>query len=174
MGGTLAALRILVTGGTFDKEYDELTGALRFQATHVAQILELGRCRIKATVECLMMIDSLDMDAAHRQTILRACQSAPESHLVITHGTDTMAETAAVLGRDHGSMAGKTVVLTGAMIPFAFGTSDGLFNLGGAVVLAQALPPGVYIGMNGQIFNWDNVRKNRSLGTFEELHGDQP
>ena len=156
-------MRILITGGTFDKEYDELSGALSFRRTHVPEMLTLGRCRLRARVTTLMMKDSLAMTGADRRKILAACRRAPESRLVVTHGTDTMAETAAVLGR---GLSGKTVVLTGAMRPYRFGSSDGMFNLGSALSFAQVLPPGVYVAMNGRFLPWDDVRKNRSRGVF--------
>jgi L-asparaginase len=148
-------VRVLVTGGTFDKEYDELKGTLSFRKTHVPEMLALGRCRVPAKVQVLMMKDSLHMTGADRRRILAACRRAAEKRLVITHGTDTMAETAAVLGK---GLTGKTVVLTGAMRPYRFGSSDGLFNLGSALSFAQALPPGVYVAMNGRVFPWDGVR----------------
>jgi L-asparaginase len=156
-------LRVLVTGGTFDKEYDELRGTLSFRRTHVPEMLKLGRCGVRATVATLMMKDSLVMTAADRRRILAACRRASEKRLVVTHGTDTMAETAAVLGR---GLAGKTIVLTGAMRPYRFGSSDGLFNLGSALSFAQVLPPGVYVAMNGRYFPWDDVRKDRRRGVF--------
>jgi L-asparaginase len=156
-------LRVLVTGGTFDKEYDELAGTLSFRKTHVPEMLALGRSRVAAKVQVLMMKDSLHMTGADRRRILAACRRAPEQRLVVTHGTDTMAETAAVLGR---GIAGKTVVLTGAMRPYRFGSSDGLFNLGSALSFAQALPPGVYVAMNGRAFAWDGVKKDRARGVF--------
>jgi len=157
-------IRILVTGGTFDKEYNELTGELFFQQTHVAGMLQLGRCHLDVAIETLMMIDSLQMTDAGRRLILERCLKCPEPRIVITHGTDTMENTAAVLGR---GVAGKTVVLTGAMIPYQFGSSDGLFNLGTALAFVQTLPPGVYVAMNGRYFPWDHVRKNRERGIFE-------
>ena len=156
-------VRVLVTGGTFDKEYDERRGTLSFRRTHVPEMLALGRCRVRARVTTLMMKDSLVMTEADRRKILSACRRAAETRIVVTHGTDTMAETAAVLGR---GLAGKTVVLTGAMRPYRFGSSDGLFNLGSAVSFAQALPPGVYVAMNGRSFPWDDVRKDRRRGVF--------
>jgi L-asparaginase len=159
-------IRILVTGGTFDKEYNELTGELFFQHTHVSEMLRLGRCQVAVEIETLMMIDSLQMTAGGRNLILARCQAAPESRIVITHGTDTMEQTAAVLGQN---LAGKTVVLTGAMIPYTFGSSDGIFNLGTALAFVQTLPPGVYISMNGRYFRWNAVHKNRERGIFEEL-----
>jgi L-asparaginase len=159
-------IKILITGGTFDKKYDEITGKLYFKKTHVPEMLKLGRCRLDIQVRTVMMIDSLDMTDADRQLILEHCQKAPEKKIVITHGTDTMAETAKVLGEN---IKDKIIVLTGAMIPYAFGSSDGLFNLGSALSFVQALPYGVYIAMNGRYFAWDNVRKNRERGVFEEI-----
>jgi L-asparaginase len=157
------SVRVFVTGGTFDKDYDELTGKLSFRRTHVPEMLRLGRSRVRARVTALMMKDSLFMTAADRRRILAACRRAPESRLVITHGTDTMAETAAVLGR---GLTGKTAVLTGAMRPYRFGSSDGMFNLGSALSFAQVLPPGIYVAMNGRCFPWDAVRKDRARGVF--------
>jgi L-asparaginase len=158
-------IRIIVTGGTFDKQYDELTGQLFFRETHVPEMLRLGRSRLEVTIETAMMIDSLDLDDEGRQAIVARCRAAPERSILITHGTDTMVETARALAA--GSLAGKTVVLTGAMVPYAFGSSDGLFNLGSALSFVQVLPPGVYISMNGQHFPWDAVRKNKISGVFE-------
>jgi L-asparaginase len=158
------AIRLFVTGGTFDKEYDEIRGRLYFQDTHLPQMLELGRCRVHVEIRTLMMIDSLDMSDADRELIARQCQDAPEDRIVITHGTDTMLETAAVLAD---AVPDKTIVLTGAMIPIAFGSSDGLFNLGGAIAAVQVLPSGVYVVMNGHVFDWRHVRKNRETGVFE-------
>lgn len=160
-------IRAFVTGGTFDKEYDELTGSLFLRNTHVPEMLRRGRCNLDVRVETLMMVDSLDMTEAQRQSIANACWNAAETHIVITHGTDTMVETARVIASEN---TNKTVVLTGAMIPYAFGSSDGLFNLGSALSIVQTLPAGVYIAMNGQCFHWDNVRKNRNAGMFEPLH----
>ena len=157
-------IRILVTGGTFDKTYDEIRGKLSFGATHLPEMLRLGRSRVETTIETLLMIDSLDMTDADRAQVVAACARCLETRIVITHGTDTMVETAKAVA--HG-ITGKTVVLTGAMVPYAFGSSDGLFNLGSALSFAEVLPPGVYIAMNGQHFSWDRVRKNRSTGVFE-------
>jgi L-asparaginase len=163
---TQSPIRLLITGGTFDKEYDELNGRLFFKDTHVPEMLKLGRCALDMAVRTVMMVDSLEMTDADRQAILANCRQAPETRIVITHGTDTMVETARVL-----APAGdrKTIVLTGAMVPYAFGSSDGLFNLGSALSFVQALPPGVYIAMNGRSFPWDRVRKNTALGVFEEI-----
>jgi L-asparaginase len=161
----LQPIRILVTGGTFDKEYDELTGRLFFRDTHVQEMLRLGRARLDLTIDTVMMIDSLEMDDAGRAAVVARCRDAGERAIVITHGTDTMVETARALA--DGSLADKTIVLTGAMVPYAFGSSDGLFNLGSALSFVQVLPPGVYVAMNGRHFPWNAVRKNRESGTFE-------
>ena len=160
------SVRVFVTGGTFDKDYNELSGTLFFLHTHVPEMLRLGRCEVDVDVETLMMVDSLDMTEAQRARIVEACRSCAEKCIVITHGTDTMVETAQAIAA---GVEGKTVVLTGAMVPYAFGSSDGLFNLGSALSFVQALPPGVYIAMNGRSFAWDNVRKNRDVGVFERL-----
>ncbi len=160
-------VRVFVTGGTFDKEYDERTGKLFFKDTHLREMLKLARCRVPVEVRTLMMVDSLDMDDHDRELILSQCRKSDLERIVVTHGTDTMAETARNLGQ--AALPGKTIVLTGAMIPFAFGSSDGLFNLGAALAFAQSLPAGVYVAMNGRFFTWDNVRKNRDVGQFEEL-----
>ena len=160
------AIRILVTGGTFDKEYNERDGTLYFKDTHIGEMLRLGRSRVEVTIRTVMMIDSLEMTAADRALIVQNCLQTDEDRIVVTHGTDTMTETAAELAH---AVTGKTIVLTGAMIPYAFGSSDGLFNLGSALSFVQALPPGVYIAMNGKCFPWDRVRKNRERGEFEEM-----
>ena len=159
-------IRILVTGGTFDKEYDELRGALRFRNTHIDDMLRRGRCHLPVTIDVLMMMDSLDLTDADRARIVSACQRCDESRIVISHGTDTMVETAQAIAA---AVRDKTVVLTGAMVPYAFGSSDGLFNLGSALSFAQTLAPGVYLAMNGRVFAWNNVRKNRDLGVFEAI-----
>jgi L-asparaginase len=161
-------IRVFVTGGTFDKEYDELRGTLDFRETHLPEMLRLGRSRINVAVTTLMMKDSLDISAAERAAIVERCRDCAERHIVITHGTDTMVETARALSQEHGA---RTIVLTGAMIPYAFGSSDGLFNLGSALSLVQVLPAGVYIAMNGRWFPWNDVQKNRDSGTFEPLGG---
>jgi L-asparaginase len=160
-------VRILIAGGTFDKEYDEITGKLYFKDTHIPEMLKLGRCRLDVQIRTVMMIDSLEMTDSDRELILDHCRKSPEDKIVITHGTDTMVETAQMLAK---KMKEKTIVLTGAMIPYAFGSSDGLFNLGSALSFVQALPPGVYIAMNGKCFSWDKVQKNRERGEFEEIN----
>ena len=159
-------IRILVTGGTFDKEYNELSGQLFFKETHIPEMLALGRSNVAISVETLMMLDSLEITEQGRQHILQRCLDCTESKIIITHGPDTMEETAKTLGPKIGN---KTVILTGAMVPYRFGSSDGMFNMGAAVAFAQALPFGVFIAMNGKMFCWDNVTKNRSTGRFEEL-----
>jgi L-asparaginase len=160
------SIRILVTGGTFDKEYNERTGQLYFKDTHIAEMLSSGRSRVEVSIRTVMMVDSLEMTEADRALIVQNCLQAEEERIVITHGTDTMTDTAAAVAH---AVKDKTVVLTGAMIPFAFGSSDGLFNLGSALSFVQALPHGVYIAMNGRCFPWDRVRKNRERGEFEEI-----
>ena len=159
-------LRIFVTGGTFDKEYDEIHGRLFFKDTHVHEMLRLGRSRVEVAITPLMMIDSLEMKMDDRTRIRDACRVCKEERIVITHGTDTIVETAGVLAA---GLEGKTAVLTGAMIPYAFGSSDGLFNLGSALSFAQVLPPGVYIAMNGMVFPHDRVQKNTLTGVFETV-----
>jgi L-asparaginase len=160
-------IRILVTGGTFDKEYDELTGRLFFRETHVLEMLRLGRSRLELAVETVMMIDSLEMDDRGRAAVVSRCRDASERAIVVTHGTDTMVDTARALAEAR--LDGRTIVLTGAMVPYAFGSSDGLFNLGSALSFVQVLPAGVYIAMNGRHFRWDMVRKNRESGVFEPI-----
>jgi len=159
-------IRILVTGGTFDKDYDEITGQLYFNDSHVKEILELGRSRLEVKIKTLMLIDSLDMSDANRSLILENCKVVDEDQVVITHGTDTMTETARVVAKEK---LNKTIVFTGAMIPYKFGSSDGLFNFGGALALVQTLPYGVYIVMNGRCFEWDRVKKNKKTGVFEDI-----
>ena len=174
------SILIVVTGGTFDKEYNELTGSLFFKDTHLPEMLRLGRSRIEVSISTLMMIDSLEMTAADRGRIVEECARAAETRILVTHGTDTMVETAAALAaalsgdglRSDGvtkSVPEKTIVLTGAMVPYAFGSSDGLFNLGSALSFVQALPAGVYIAMNGRCFDWNRVLKNRETGIFEAI-----
>jgi len=160
-------IRIFVTGGTFDKEYDERTGQLFFKDTHLRDMLRLGRCRVPVEVRTLMMVDSLDMDDHDRELIINQCRKCEVDRIVITHGTDTMAETARALA--DANIESKTIILTGAMIPFAFGSSDGLFNLGAALAFAESQDDGVYVAMNGRVFDAYNVRKNRDIGEFEEI-----
>ena len=160
------AIRIFITGGTFDKEYNELNGQLYFKDTHLSDLLEMGRSKVAVEIRTLMMIDSLEMSAEDRELIVHQCNNCDETQIVITHGTDTMQDTAKVLAQ---KIANKTIILTGAMIPIKFGSSDGLFNLGSALAFAQSLPAGVYVAMNGRFFNWDNVRKNKETGVFEEV-----
>ncbi|MBM3771853.1 MAG: asparaginase [Acidimicrobiia bacterium] len=163
-------IRIFVTGGTFDKEYNELDGTLFFEDTHIPEMLRLGRCLVDVSVRTLMMIDSLEMTDSDRALIVEQCRQAPESRIVITHGTDTMVDTARALAKAFPVGGSKTIVLAGAMVPYAFGSSDGLFNLGSAVSFVQTLPGGVYIAMNGRWFAWNRVRKNKDTGTFAETN----
>ncbi len=160
------AIRLFVTGGTFDKEYNELNGQLFFKDSHINEILKLGRSRLDLSVRTLMLIDSLEMTDMDRNIILESCQRCEEDKIVITHGTDTMTETARYLAD---KIPGKTVVITGAMIPYKFGSSDGLFNLGSALAFVQSLPAGIYIAMNGRYYDWNNCKKNKQTGFFEEL-----
>lgn len=157
-------IKVFITGGTFDKEYNELTGELFFKETHLNEMLRLGRSNLNLDITTLMMIDSLDMKDEHRKLIAEACKQAPHDKIIITHGTDTMAVTAKFLAD---TIKEKTIVLTGAMVPYKFGSSDGLFNLGSSLAFVQTLPHGVYVAMNGKYFEGNNVRKNKSTGEFE-------
>ena len=148
--------KIFITGGTFDKEYNELTGELYFNSTHMHELLKLGRCNVNVDIETLMMVDSLDMAESQRNIIVQKCIKEPLNAIIITHGTDTMVETAHALAKN---IKNKTIILTGAMIPFKFGSSDGLFNMGSALAYVQSVNKGIYIAMNGQIFNYENVKK---------------
>jgi L-asparaginase len=159
-------LRIIITGGTFDKHYDEIKGVLSFKESHLPEIRKTLRLAYPLELEVNQLVDSLDMGTEERLKVLESCKRAREPRIVITHGTDTMAETARVLGE---AGLDKTIVLTGAMVPYAFDGSDALFNLGCAVMASQVLSPGVYIAMNGRALPWDRVRKNRELGVFEEI-----
>ncbi|MES2331268.1 MAG: asparaginase domain-containing protein [Bacteroidota bacterium] len=160
------SIRIFITGGTFDKEYDLLTGNLFFKDTHMEELLTKGRNQVAVEIKTLMMKDSLDMTQEDRDLIIKNCIDCKEERIVITHGTDTMTITAAALAQH---ITNKTIVLTGAMIPIKFGSSDGLFNLGSALAFAQSLPAGIYVAMNGKYFPHDKVRKNRTTGIFEEI-----
>jgi len=160
-------IRIFITGGTFDKEYNEITGQLYFNDSHLHDLLEMGRSKVQTEIRTLMMVDSLEMSDEDRELIAYQCNQCDEDKIVITHGTDTMSDTAKMLGQ---KIKGKTIILTGAMIPIKFGSSDGLFNLGSALAFAQTLPVGVYVAMNGRFFNWDNVKKNTQTGMFEEVN----
>ncbi|MBL7807666.1 MAG: asparaginase [Saprospiraceae bacterium] len=165
-------IQVFVTGGTFDKEYNYLTGELFFKDTHLPEMFQLGRCGVDIDIRTLMMVDSLEMRDEDRALIIHSCHRNPSNRILITHGTDRMVETARHLAE--ADIQNKTIVLTGAMVPYAFGnSSDGFFNLGSALAFAQVLPPGVYVVMNGRFFNWDRVRKNRQTGMFEEIMDDQ-
>lgn len=160
------SIKVFITGGTFDKEYNELNGSLFFKETHLHEMLNLGRCRLDLSIATLMMKDSLDFNDADRQLIADACNKTSEEKILITHGTDTMTITASHLSKN---CPDKTIVLTGAMVPYKFGSSDGLFNLGSALAFVQVLKPGVYIAMNGKIFEADKVKKNTDKGEFESI-----
>ena len=159
-------IKIFITGGTFDKDYDEKNGKLFFKKTHMNEILALGRSRVEVDIATLMMIDSLDMTDKDLSLIVKSCTDAKESQIIITHGTDTMTQTAAKIGEKN---LQKTIVITGAMIPYKFGTSDGLFNIASALAYVQTLSNGVYVAMNGRVFEYDKVIKNRETGIFEEV-----
>lgn len=161
-------LHIVATGGTFDKHYDEIAGCLGFGASHLPEAIRRARITVPVSLETLPLLDSLDMREADRLRILDTCRNAASQAIVIIHGTDTMRETAQVLGA---AALGKTIVLTGAMIPFEIAGSDALFNFGFACGVAQTLPAGVYVAMNGQVFGWERVRKNRDAGVFEAASG---
>ena len=159
-------IKLFLTGGTFDKEYNELKGKLFFKDTHISEMLVLGRCRLDIDIKTLMMVDSREMVDSDREKIAQSCLKTKADWILITHGTDTMVETAKVIAE---KVKDKTIILTGAMIPYKFGSSDGLFNLGSSLAFVQTLPRGVYVSMNGRYFNWDNVRKNKKIGEFEEI-----
>ncbi len=160
-------IQVYITGGTFDKEYNFITGELYFKDTHLPDMFRLGRCTQDIDVKTLMMVDSLEMTDDDREIILHNCKKSESDHIIITHGTDTMVRTGEFLAKAN---IDKTIVMTGAMIPYAFGTSsDGFFNLGSALAFVQTLPKGVYIVMNGRYFLWNNVRKNKKTGFFEEI-----
>ena len=160
-------IRLFITGGTFDKEYNEIEGILFFNKTHMREMLRMGRCKLNIKIKTLMMIDSLEMTDKDRKIIVENCMKTKEEKIVITHGTDKMVKTAEILAN---SVKNKTIVLTGAMIPYKFGSSDGLFNLGSSLAFVQSLTPGIYISMNGKCFDWNNVRKNKETGNFEKLN----
>jgi len=159
------SIRIIITGGTFDKHYDELRGELTFKDTHLPEILSQVRATVPVAMEINQMIDSLQMQEENRKLLVDAVKRTLEKRIIITHGTDRMVESAACLGP---LALDKTIVLTGAMIPYAFQGSDALFNFGCAFSAVQILPNGVYIAMSGKIFSWDNVKKNYERGIFEE------
>lgn len=161
-------IQVFVTGGTFDKEYNYINGALFFKDTHLPEMFSRGRCTVEVDIKTLMMVDSLEMTDADRDIIIHNCRRCTHQRIILTHGTDRMVETARHLAQ--AGIEDKTIVLTGAMIPYAFGTSsDGFFNLGSALAFVQTLPPGVYVVMNGRYFEWDHVRKNLNTGNFEEV-----
>jgi len=157
-------IKLLITGGTIDKQYDELNGELIFTQSGVEDMLTQGRVKLDISLETVMLKDSLDMDDSDRQQILESCLACDEPQIVITHGTDTMVETSQVLAT---KIKDKTIVLLGSMVPYQFKNSDALFNLGCAIAAVQTLENGVYITMNGKIFNYDEVIKNKDLGEFQ-------
>lgn len=157
-------IKLLITGGTIDKQYDELNGKLIFTQSGIGDMLTQGRTRLELSLETVMLKDSLDLDDNDRQKILASCLACDESRIVITHGTDTMVETSQVLAA---GIKDKTIVLLGAMVPYQFKNSDALFNLGCAIAAVQTLGNGVYITMNGKVFNYDEVVKNKELGEFQ-------
>lgn len=161
-------IQVFVTGGTFDKEYNYITGKLYFKDTHLNDMFDRGRCTLDIDIKTLMMADSLEMTEADHDIIIHSCRRSVYQNILITHGTDRMVQTAKALAR--ANIDKKTIVLTGAMIPYAFGnSSDGFFNLGSALAFAQVLPAGIFICMNGRYYNWDNVKKNTQTGYFESL-----
>ena len=159
-------IQILITGGTFDKSYNHISGDLFFEKTHIPEMLERSKCRLNVHVKTLMMIDSLEMTKKDIEKIIDECKKTKSSRIVITHGTDTMVNTAEKIAE---KIKNKTIVLTGAMIPYAFGSSsDGFFNLGSALSFVQTLKNGIYIAINGQYFDYDKVEKNKLKGYFEK------
>lgn len=162
-------IKIVITGGTIDKVYDKIGGQLVFQKTHLNDLIEQARCTVPVSYEEIMLKDSLVMSGRDRVLIRDACAGFTEDRIIVTHGTDTIVETASLLGR---TVKDKTIVLFGAMVPYAFGNSDALFNFGTAVAAVQTMPPGAYITMNGHVFSWDKVWKNREEGYFEFKDGN--
>ena len=161
------AVRLFLTGGTFDKAYNEITQKLEFDSSHTSEMLKVSRTTLEVNVEHLLLKDSLDLTDEDRSLITEACKNTAENNIVITHGTDTMVETA--LKIKQAGLNQKIIVLTGAMVPYSFGTkSDAMFNLGNALAFAQVLPPGVYIAMNGRYFEADKVRKDKEAGVFTD------
>ena len=164
----MEGIRIITTGGTFDKLYDAIKGELTFRESHLPRILQQSRCTLPITLETVLAVDSLNMTEEQRSMVSDHVASSFENRIVVTHGTDTMVATAKVVASNK-LLEGKTVVFTGAMIPYSLENSDAVFNLGVAISAVQLLPPGVYIAMGGRIFGYDNVRKNKEKGIFEEL-----
>ena len=160
------SIQIFITGGTFDKEYNEITGELYFKHTHLKEMLSMGRSKLDVEIDQLMLMDSLDMTEKDREIIVDSCKTCNFDQIIITHGTDTMVDSARLLAKEN---IDKTIVFTGAMIPIDFGSSDGLFNLGSAMGFVQSLSKGVYIAMNGRCFDFDKVKKNAKTGIFESI-----
>ena len=164
------SIQVFVTGGTFDKTYDYINGTLNFQETHLPQMLDRSRCKLDIDVKTLMLLDSLELTTDHFKTIIEACETSERKQIIITHGTDCMVDAAIKIATEANAIENKTIILTGAMIPYTFGSSsDGFFNLGSAMAYVRVLNPGVYIAMNGMLFNWDEVEKNKSIGVFERI-----
>ena len=163
------SIQVFVTGGTFDKTYDYINGTLDFKETHLPQMLDRSRCKLDVDVKTLMLLDSLELTSDHFKTIIAACETSERKRIVITHGTDCMVDTAMKIATEANAIEDKTIILTGAMIPYKFGSSDGLFNLGSALGFVQSLPKGIYIAMNGRCFNYDKVKKNKETGIFEGI-----
>lgn len=160
-------IQVFVTGGTFDKDYNYINGKLFFKNTHLDDMLDRGRCTLNIDLKTLMMLDSLEMTDKDRAFLVSECKATSASKIVMTHGTDTMVKTATYFAN---AKMDKTIVLTGAMIPYAFGSSsDGFFNLGSALAFAQTLPSGVYVCMNGKYFDYNKVKKNYETGYFEAV-----
>ena len=156
---------IFTTGGTIDKVYFDALSEFQIGPAAIPDMLRENNVHVPHRVTQLMRKDSLELTDADRAAIRQACADAPESHILITHGTDTMTDTAAALG----GLEGKTIVLTGALAPARFRVTDAIFNLGLALGAVQSKPPGVYLAMNGTVFAAGQVRKNRSAGRFEGI-----
>ena len=160
-------IQIFITGGTFDKSYNHISGDLFFEKTHIPEMLKRSKSRLKVEIKTLMMIDSLEMTEGDINKIIKECKNSKSKRIIITHGTDTMVNTACKIAKQ---IKDKTIVLTGAMIPYAFGSSsDGFFNLGSALSFVQTLKTGIYITMNGQYFNYNNVIKDKEKGYFKSI-----
>lgn len=162
-------LRIITTGGTFDKQYDAIIGELTLRESQLPRLLQQARCTLSVQLEGPLAVDSLYMTEQQRLDIAHACLHSSEDKIVIIHGTDTMCNTAKVVAQTLGKESLHTVVFTGAMIPYSLEASDAVFNLGCAITAVQLLPPGVYLTMSGKIFSWDNCKKNKEKGIFETL-----
>jgi L-asparaginase len=163
-GSSRGGVTVIITGGTIDAQYNFLRSKVDYGDTHVDKMLMQGRARVNVHLAPLMLVNSNEISDEQRQQILERCESAKTNRIIITHGTDTMIETATFLGKN---VTGKTIVLVGSMIPYMFKESDALFNLGAAITAVQLLSEGVFITMNGKVFKWDNVKKNFEIGEFQ-------